>query len=221
MIVNGWIQKYLSIAIFIALGGYSAAILITEWRTSQDHVRLYLGDIDGPVFFYLINTSLSVFLLGATAVVFYAALRAFAREGGKAGHEWGGSLQPFLLSQIGIFSFLAFDDRFQFHEELAVRLGDIPDHFVLAAVAALEVVFLIRWAPHRLLFEKAGRWFIAGTAGFAVMFAIDALGPEDGRLRLSAEDLVKTWAAWFFFVAAWSLFEMALDRATASRRQPA
>ncbi len=213
---DGRLIKALGIGVFVFLAGYSAAILITEWRTSEDHIRLYLGDIAGDVTFYLINTSLSVLLLAATALIFVVLLQTLAATDGT-GSTVGDSLPAtrrfrlFLWSQAGMFAFLAFDDRFQVHEKLAARLGDMPDHFVLGAVAILEVVFLALWGPRQLLFEKPGRWFIAGTAAFTVMLGIDAVATEAVWLRLSLEETVKVWGTWFFFVAAWSLWRLALE----------
>ncbi len=194
----------LGLGVFAFLAVYSVAILVTEWRTSQDHIRNYLDDISGDVTFYLVNTSLSVFLLGATALMFVVTLRCTPTD--ERTFRW------FLWSQAAVFAFLALDDRFQVHEKTAAKLGDVPDHFVLLVVAAAEVVFLVLWAPRSLLREPPGRWFVAGGIGFVVMLGIDALAPEDGRLRLSFEDLTKTWAAWLLFLSAWTLFERQLDR---------
>ncbi len=120
--------------------------------------------------------------------------------------------ERFLWSQVLIFAVMGFDDRFQVHEKVAARLGDIPDHFVLGAIAAVEVVFLLAFADRALLREAAGRWFVAGAVGFAVMLTIDATFPEDMRLRLSLEDLAKLWAAGCFVLFAWSMMERELRR---------
>lgn len=214
--------RTLGLLAFVFLAGYSVAILVTEWRTSQDHIRLYLDDIAGDVTFYLINTSLSVFLLASTALLAVVTLRVTPTATATPSEVGDGSesdaahaslvrFRRFLWSQAAIFAFLALDDRFQVHEKVAGKI-DIPDHFVLGSVAIAEVVFLLLWGPRSLLRETPGRWFVAGAGAFAVMMAIDAFGPEDGRLRLSAEDLMKTWAAWFFVLAAWTLFERQLAR---------
>ena len=63
----GWIV----IALLIA---YSLALVGIEWCTSQDYVRNFVCDIDGPVPFYAVNTTLSVFLLWATALLFAICL---------------------------------------------------------------------------------------------------------------------------------------------------
>jgi hypothetical protein len=43
------------------------------------------------------------------------------------------------------------------------------------------------------------------------MIVIDAWVPHDLLLRLTLEDLSKTWSALFFFMFSWSVFEQCLD----------
>ena len=49
---------------------YSVVLLAIEWNHSQEFVRNYFTDIVGPDRFYAINTTLCVFLLGGTALLF-------------------------------------------------------------------------------------------------------------------------------------------------------
>ena len=88
---------------------------------------------------------------------------------------------------------------------------------LLGSIALVEVGFLLLFADRAMLREPVGRWFAAGAVGFAVMLTIDATFPEDMRLRLSLEDLVKLWAALCFVVAAWALTDRELRRALARR----
>lgn len=219
--------RLLALGVFVFLAGYSVAIASTEWRTSQEYARNYLDDIAGDVTFYLVNTTLSVFLLWATAVLLVVAVRIREPDGHGAGPTPDGpgstvlgrpaSDRWFLWSQAAMFAFLGVDDRFQFHEKAAFHLGEIPDHYVLGSAALLEVVFIALWADTRLLRQPAGRWFVGGGILFAVMLGIDALFPEDMRLRLSMEDLAKTWAAWLFFLFGWHMVERELVRLRAAR----
>ena len=56
--------------LFILLAVYSVVLIVIEWQTSQPYVRQFFTDIKGDVFFYAINTTFSVFLLWATALLF-------------------------------------------------------------------------------------------------------------------------------------------------------
>ncbi|MCP4210963.1 MAG: hypothetical protein GY764_05730, partial [Halieaceae bacterium] len=49
---------------------YSLVMLAIEANTSQAFVRNYFSDIEGEAPFYGINTSISVFFLWATALLF-------------------------------------------------------------------------------------------------------------------------------------------------------
>ena len=185
------------------LAVYSAALAGLELRTSQDHVRPYFTDIEGEVLFHAVNTTLSVALLaGAALLLLFAALnRRGPGEGARA----------FLAGQAAMFALLAFDDRFQLHERLGYRLG-FPDHYVMLAWAAAGVgLLLLYWrSPH--VSRRLTGLFLAGTGLFAVMLGFDALAPHDMVLRLSLEDLAKTWAAAMFFAFAWEAARLQLGR---------
>ncbi len=186
----------LRVPVFVLLVVYSVALVSIELRTSQDHVRNYVTDIAGPVTFYAVNTTLSVFLLWSASLLFVVSAHAADRSAATA------NVTRFYWSQAAFFAFLGFDDRFQFHEKLAERLG-VPDHFVLLAAAGVEAVILWRWAFPGTFAGMAGVWFAAGLVAGALMLGIDALVPERATLRLTIEDLAKTWAAWLFFLFAW------------------
>ncbi len=184
---------------------YSVVLVGIEWNTSQDYVRHFVTDVEGPVPFYAVNTTLSVFLLWTTAVLF------------GLGCRYGRALSDrdrwFLVSQCVVFAFLGFDDRFKVHETLAAKLS-IGDHWILLGVAVAEVAFLAVLAGWRLWGSSSGRALVAAAGLFTLMIGIDALGAHDGFLRLSLEDVAKTWAAVFFL--RFGLCE--LDRAVAAGR---
>jgi hypothetical protein len=58
----------------VLLGIYSIVLIVIEILVSQEFVRNFFTDITGPVPFYAINTSLSVFLLLATVLTFAVCL---------------------------------------------------------------------------------------------------------------------------------------------------
>jgi hypothetical protein len=194
------------------LAAYSSALITVELMTSQDYVRQYFDDVNGPVPFFAVNTTLTVSLLWGTALLFgvAAALAADRRERRLA--YW------FYLSQVLIFVYLGCDDRFKIHELLGRLLG-IGDHYVLLTVGSIEALILATIA-RPLLPPSAWRRLVAASALFAVMIVIDAKAPHDLVLRLSFEDLAKTWSCFGFLLFAWEALqsEIAAVVAAESRR---
>lgn len=181
---------------------YSAWLIGLELRTSQAHVRPYFSDIEGNIAFHAVNTTISASLLGGAALLmlFAAASR-------------GGDRRPLLLSQAAMFGLLAFDDRFQLHERLGERIG-VGDHYVMGLWALIELALLAAFCRPRHVSARMAAFFASGGALFALMFAFDTVVPHDMVLRLSIEDLGKTWGAAMFFAAGW-------DAARAHLQEPA
>ncbi len=177
------------------LVAYSIVLLGIEWTTSQDYVRNFFTDVTGPVPFYAVNTTLSVSLLWGTALLF--GVCAFCSREQKAT-----TAQNFYLSQTAIFFWLGFDDRFQFHEKASAFLT-IRDEWILLAVAGLELALLLKYSRVYLP-KSANRYFISASLLFVGMIIVDGLFPHDLVLRLSSEDILKTWACFQFALAAWS-----------------
>jgi len=119
-------QVYLLLAACLTFCIYSSALLIVEWNSSQAVVRPYYSDIlthvEQPRLF-AINTTLSVFLMGATSLCFLFALSFADGDTNKRN-------LLFYLSQALFFAYLGFDDRFQIHELLGHRF-DVGDHYLL------------------------------------------------------------------------------------------
>ncbi len=182
---------------FALLAAYSAVLLGIELRTSQDYVRNFFTDIDGPVPFYAVNTTLSVFLLWSTGLIMLFAATFLANVVGAV------QIRKFYLSQAPMFALLGFDDRFLVHEKLSFRLG-ILDHYVLLVWAAVELALLALFFRRRDFTVTELGTFGAAVAMFGVMLAIDALAPERMLLRLSIEDLAKSWSGALFFCFAWT-----------------
>ncbi|WP_144243856.1 hypothetical protein [Sphingopyxis sp. MWB1] len=116
-----------------------------------------------------------------------------------------------------MLSFLAFDDRFQLHEALAYRIG-IGDHFIMAAWALIEAGLILALARRIDIPLRAALLAAAGVMFFGVMMIFDAVVPHDMLLRLSIEDLAKSWAAALFLTGSWCLarYHLGLDRAAAT-----
>ena len=175
-------------------------LIAVELNTSQDFVRNYFTDIEGPVPFYAVNTTISVFLLWSTSLLFIVCYAALEHIPGTTRLRW------FCLSQVFIFAFLGFDDRFKVHEGLAWRLG-IDDHYILIVTAAMELTFLFWLGGWRILWSPAGSRLSIAALLFVIMIVIDACFPHDMVLRLTLEDLAKTWAALFFALFAWKILD--------------
>lgn len=187
---------------FIALTLYSITLIYIEKHSSQEFVRNFFTDIQGPVFFYAINTSLSVFLLWSTALVFAICLLCI--DSLKAPQE-----KLFYFSQIGLFAWLGFDDRFLIHEHLSHWVHEI---YILPTLALLEVYFLVTFGqlnkqPQSVLF-----YLSMGTIFTGIMLVIDTFMPSHMMLRLSAEDLSKSWGAFFLFLFAWEILKYKIQQ---------
>jgi len=196
-------------ALWIFFGGlvvYSALLIGVEAGTSQEYVRHYFSDIDGGRPFFAINTTLSMMLLASGAVLMIFA--AFAQP---ASTPRRASL--LLFTQAGMLGFLAFDDRFQLHEALAYRLN-LGDHFIMAIWALIELIFILVFARRNFVPISSFVFVVIGAVFFVIMMIFDAVLPHDMFLRLSVEDLAKSWAAACFFAASWCLarYHIGLDR---------
>ena len=200
---NWKFTDHLVLLIFVMMAIYSFVLITIELNTSQEFVRNFFTDIDGPVPFYAVNTTISVALLWATSLMFAVCLAVIDSLPVSARLRW------FLLSQVLMFGFLGVDDRFKFHEVLAARLG-FDDHYVLLTTALLEVGLLWRLGGKQIVFGPPAKYLAIAAALFGVMIVIDALVPSKMLLRLSLEDLAKTWAAMFFFLFAWNIFSACL-----------
>jgi hypothetical protein len=188
-----------------ALTAYSALLLWVELSSSQAAVRPYFADIEGPVPFFAVNTTLSVFLLGFAALLllFTAAIltEAPARQA-----------RPFLLCQAGIFGLLAFDDRFQLHEALNWRLELGGDHYLLIAAGVAQIATILLLFRPGWTSPAAILLFLVGAAFSGAMLLVDILAPAKANLRLSIEDLAKTWGAAMFLAFSWETAKFQLCR---------
>lgn len=185
-------------------------MLMIEARTSQQFVRHYFSDIEGPRPLFAINTTMSCFLLAGGAM-----LLLFCVAPGRPG--LGRRTRAFLWSQAAMLAFLAFDDRFQLHEALAYRIG-IGDHFIMAGWAVLEAVLILSLARRADIPVRSALLVAGGCLFFGIMMVFDAIIPHDMIMRLSIEDLAKSWAAALFFAASWCLarYQLGLDPGTAT-----
>lgn len=177
---------------------YSGVLVTIELSTSQDHVRHYFTDIEGPVRLFAINTTLSVFLLWASALLFAVVLMVIRPESRRE--------RLFCLSQMAIFGYLGVDDRFLLHERLS-DVVPLHDTLILVAVGLVEIAALALLGDLRRRSGWVRGYVAAAGVLFGVMAAIDAFAPSDAVLRLAVEDLSKVWAGWFLFLFSWRILE--------------
>lgn len=178
---------------YIVLLVFSVVILSLEFNYGQDYVRHYLTDIEGPVLFFGLQTTITTILLVIISYNFALAFR-YAKVTSEAPKH----MRFFFLSQILVFMYLAVDERFMFHERIAYILGIHDALFLFSIAVGQLVVFLYFWRYCKTLIYWNSP-LVLGALCFVAMLFIDAFGAEDARMRLSSEDLFKLWAIFFFF----------------------
>jgi hypothetical protein len=129
-------MRWTKISLLGLLTMYSIALLYAELKFSQDYVRNYFTDITGPVRFYAINTTISIFLLWGTALIFAISTLCIDEE------DDGNKARIFYTSQVLLFSYLGLDDRFMLHEWLA-SAARINDALIIFGLGILEIGLLI------------------------------------------------------------------------------
>ena len=181
-----------------ALAVYSIVLVGIEATGGQDALRPYVTDVEGPVAFYGVNTWLSAGLLLAAAVLWSSTSAVLSTSVLRR-------VRPFAMLQSGVLLLLAIDDRFLLHERVGRRL-DIDDPIVLGVVAVAELAILVRWSDVAAP-DRVSRGLLLGAAtAFALMLAIDAVGPAELAFRLAAEEVTKVWGG--ALLAAWAWYRL-------------
>lgn len=176
---------------------YSAFIIVNELLYGQQHVRQYLTDIKGDVHLYAINTTLTTLFLVLIAYNFFLCIM-YGRKNEK-------SHLPLFVIQALIFIYLAMDERFMLHEGIGYYLG-INDAFLLGAIGLTELIVLYYYKELKFEWTIKSVSLYLGGMFFGIMVLIDAFGSADGKLRLSLEDLSKTWAIFFLFIYSFEFY---------------
>jgi hypothetical protein len=179
-----------------ALALYSIFLVYLEATVSQEYVRRFVDDITGPSRFYAINTTLCVFLEWSCALLFAICLTGFG-----GGERWPGE-NLFYYSQIAVFAYLGFDDRFRIHEMLGGTFG-FNDAFIILGLGLIEALLLLTWGRILTRSRRLKGLFIAAGVCFVVMVVIDGLAPRELIPRLTLEKLTKSWGCFFLFLFAW------------------
>jgi len=195
------VMKFIKPSFFILLSIYSIVLISIELTSSQDYVDLYFTDIVGPVFFYGVNTTLCTFLLWACALIFAINISFLDKQENRIIQQ---KQFIFYVSQILLFVYLGVDERFKIHEKVGGFLG-VDDSIVLLGLAMIEMVVLIFLGNLRNLSQQAKLSVLIAAVFCALMLFIDGLVPGRLVLRLSFEDLSKTWACVFLLKFAWEI----------------
>lgn len=193
----------------LLLVSYSLILIFTEIKTSQNYVHYFYADIEGEVPFYAINTSLAVALMLATSLMFKVNSVLLPFE------KINVIQRKFYLSQACFFCYLALDDRFLIHEKLGYILG-INDAYIILSLGLTEIAFILTWGNYQQWKESTKSYLFKAAICFAIMVIMDGFFPQEVVLRLSLEDLSKTWANVFLFLFAWDIFR----QNTTTLRQP-
>jgi len=181
---------------------YSLALLGLEAVTGEQYaVRRFFADITDPspkgYPFYAVNTTISVFLLWSYALLFAVGL-SLTPDGPEHKRE-----RKFAWSQIILFIYLGMDDRFLFHEGLHDYYG-VHEALLFGFLGMSQMYFLLDYG--NILQRSRKNMILLFWAGFffAIMFIADIFMDNDAYMRLSVEDLAKTWSAVFLFLFAWN-----------------
>lgn len=196
-------MKWTAISVFLLVGLYSVALLLTDINLGQDFVRGYFSDIvTGTDYalpykaFFGINTSITVVMLVGIALLFLVCID-IEQQMAPCG------LRVFFLwSQVFFFLFLAADERLLIHEKLGSLLH-VEDALLIFGLGLIELVLLIFVGRVMKQAWRVKGWLIPAALCFAVMVCIDALLAPDIQGRLAMEDLSKTWSILFLLIHAW------------------
>ena len=186
---------------FLLLTVYSVIIIMLEMQFGQTYVRQYLSDIEGDVVFFAVNTTLTTVFLVLIAYNFILCLIFHGKE-----KRMDQKLFLFLVCQSLLFLFLAMDERFMIHERIGYYLG-FNDAYLLASIGIFELALLFSF--EQLRWQRTLKTYALYLGGFffGIMILIDAFGATNAVLRLSFEDLAKTWAIFFLFIYSFEFYK--------------
>lgn len=198
-----------------ALALYSVVMAALEVHGSQNLARQFFTDIEGPYPFYAINTTLSVCLLWGCSLLYLVCHRV-RRLQCTVSYD---RRVLFYIAQTALFLALGADDRFLLHEQLGPRLG-IPESVIFGGLGLLEILVLFGLG-HILAMDRGRKLTLMAAAGFfAIMLGVDQCMPGEWALRLSLEDLAKTWSGFCLFLFAWQCLEHELAASSALANPP-
>jgi hypothetical protein len=188
---------------------YCAVLVGVELQQGPAVARTYLQDEPGPVRFAHVNTTVSVGLLWATALLFAVCARVRSRGPARR----GGSERALLIFLSAFFVVLGIEERFRLCPLLAEALATREVNVLLALAGLGAAAFaVLGWRVEHTA-RELGLLALGGTLGGFALFGDVFLHAGD-FLRHSAEDLPKIWAEVLFLTYAWGRLTSALDEAT-------
>lgn len=205
-----------TVAVTLAFVLYAAVLIGLEWSGGQERVRRYFTDVEGHIFLYALNTTVSSGLQGITSVLFLVAWHVGRMRGAQP------ACLRMALGQCLFFALNAADDRFVLHERLPQALEAV----YWLGLGGAYVLFL--WLHRACLRGRpaAVPLLLLGGALFGAMLVADLLVPLQAPLRLSIEDLCKSAASLALAGFGWHYLKSELVRLQAGaadgelRRRP-
>lgn len=175
---------------------YTLGILILSLINFEGWVMPLYEDIYGPSYLFALNTTLTMFFLWASAILFIVNVMVESMLENRTRKI------IFYLSQTIIFFYLGFDDRFRIHE----GIGDIlffDDAYVIIILGIIEFLILVFY--EKILRQPLIRWRYLLIAGilFVIMAVADLKSlplEEYGINDTLIEDIPKTWAGFFLML---------------------
>lgn len=102
---------------------------------------------------------------------------------------------------------MVFDDRFLIHEKLGHILG-INDAFLILGLGVVEILLILTWGEFLTWKQSTKNNLLKAAICLGIMLIVDGAFPSEMVVRLSLEDLAKTWANVFLFLFSWDIFSL-------------
>ncbi|MFO8129536.1 MAG: hypothetical protein R6T99_06505 [Bacteroidales bacterium] len=175
---------------------YTLGILVLSVINFDGWVIPLYREIRGPSYFFALNTTLTMFFLWGSALLFIVNAMVESMLQNRTRKI------VFYVSQAIIFFYMGFDDRFILHEKIGAVLS-IDDAFVIIIFGIIEMLILVFY--EKIQKQPLSRWkyLLMAGIGFAIMAIADIkFIPLEayGINRTLLEDIPKTWAAFFLML---------------------
>lgn len=184
---------------------YSIALMVIDATQSRDFVRIFFTDIGMPYkeaayaaadghIGYGLNTTLSAFFFASAGVMMF-----FSALGRRSTFDRGDLL--FLLQGM-LLIYLAADDRFLLHERFSQQFYLYSSIIILSVMVLNLFIYIILFRFKYFNNQMVKMLLITGSVS-ALAAGVDFFIPLNFPVRLSLEDLLKLWSAFFFLLFAW------------------
>jgi len=206
--------KYFRPATLAALGLYSVGFLLFEYASFHGVPPTDVSHLPNPFPLYVVNATLSVFLMLGTALLFMVSLVVDELRAERRALSTGGK---FYISQIVIFALLGLDEQFRPYDALRAWVN-IEQSIVLLVVGAAECVLIARLGEMRARGTQVRRNLYLAAAIFVAIVGTAFGIPERVQQYFALAGLAMTWFALFSFLVAWEILREELAALRSSRR---